>query len=319
MDITLIRSFLEVARTGSFVAASERLFVTQSAVSLRIARLEDTLGKPLFSRSKAGAVLTREGAAFERYALSILKIWEEARTQIALPPGFTRSLTLGAQYSLWPRLGFRWIDLLRAQMPDLHVRAELGMPERLTRFLTDGIMHAALLYSPQMRPGLMARQVLDDELVMVAPWSDGAMPGADNYVLVDWGPEFIQAHALELPQLMEGGLTMSLGAMVAEYMMTRGKAGYLPARFAKRFLDQRRLYLVPDAHRFPYPVWLVWRLDIEPTLQDAAFALLDRVASELVQDQVTVLQQLSDISDEEGASLILGTANGRSGHNTTTD
>ena len=61
MDIALIRTFLEVAATGSFVNASERLYVTQSAVSLRIARLEDTLGKPLFTRSKAGAELTPAG------------------------------------------------------------------------------------------------------------------------------------------------------------------------------------------------------------------------------------------------------------------
>lgn len=298
MDIALIRSFLEVARSGSFVAASERLFVSQSAVSLRIARLEEILGKSLFTRSKAGAVLTREGAAFERYALSIVNIWEEARAEIAMPPGFTRSLNLGAQYSLWPRLGFRWIDLLRAQMPDLHLRAELGMPERLTRFLTDGLMHAALLYSPQLRPGLLAQEILQDELVMVAPWADGTPPDADSYVLVDWGPEFIRAHAMAYPHLMEGGLTMSLGAMVADYMMSRGKAGYLPARYAKRFIDEGRLSLVPDTASFPYPVWLVWRADIEPMLWDAARALLTQVTADLHNDQVAVLQQLDSLSED---------------------
>ena len=57
MDITLLKTFLEVAASGSFVSSADRLFVTQSAVSLRIQRLEDTLGKPLFTRSKAGAEL----------------------------------------------------------------------------------------------------------------------------------------------------------------------------------------------------------------------------------------------------------------------
>ena len=38
MDITLIRTFLEVSATGSFGGAAERLAVTQSAVSLRIQR-----------------------------------------------------------------------------------------------------------------------------------------------------------------------------------------------------------------------------------------------------------------------------------------
>ena len=36
---------------GFFVAAPDRLFVTQSAVLLRIKQLEVTLGKPLFTRT----------------------------------------------------------------------------------------------------------------------------------------------------------------------------------------------------------------------------------------------------------------------------
>ncbi|WP_328586688.1 LysR family transcriptional regulator [Roseovarius atlanticus] len=53
MDIALIKTFLEVAATGSFVQASDRLFVTQSAVSLRVQRLEENLDRPVFARSKA--------------------------------------------------------------------------------------------------------------------------------------------------------------------------------------------------------------------------------------------------------------------------
>lgn len=58
MDITLLKTFIEVAQTGSFGTAAERLLVTQSAVSLRIAKLEASLGRALFTRSKAGAELT---------------------------------------------------------------------------------------------------------------------------------------------------------------------------------------------------------------------------------------------------------------------
>ncbi|CUH67440.1 HTH-type transcriptional regulator GltR [Thalassovita gelatinovora] len=118
MDISLIKTFIEVARTGSFVAASSRLFVTQSAVSLRIQRLEDSLGHPLFIRSKAGAVLTPEGTQFERYALSLLKIWEEARQQISIPEGYTRAFYVGAEYSLWPLLGFAGWTPYRGPCPN---------------------------------------------------------------------------------------------------------------------------------------------------------------------------------------------------------
>ena len=83
MDITLIRTFLEVARAGSYLGACERLFVTPAAVSLRIRRLEDSLGRPLFVRSKAGASLTPEGRRFEPYARSLLNTWDLARRRVS--------------------------------------------------------------------------------------------------------------------------------------------------------------------------------------------------------------------------------------------
>ncbi|SMX46609.1 LysR family transcriptional regulator [Actibacterium lipolyticum] len=299
MDIALIKTFLEVAATGSFVSASERLLVTQSAVSLRVQRLEASLGRPLFTRSKAGAELTAAGQEFERYALSMIKIWEEARQQVAIPEGFRKSLTIGAQYSLWPRLGFRWIDALREQMPDLNIRAELGMPDRLTRFLLEGVVQAGLLYTPQLRPGLAVERVIDEELVLVASWPNPTLDIAGRYVFVDWGPEFVQAHALYLPDLTNPGLTLSLGALTAEFIVNRQFAAYLPARYVKRYIDAGRLHLVPDAPRFPYPVWMVWREDLDEEVAEAAKTSFRQVVTQIDVMQDEVMEMLRDLSEED--------------------
>jgi DNA-binding transcriptional LysR family regulator len=304
MDITLLKTFLEVAATGSFVSASDRLYVTQSAVSLRIQRLEDALGKQMFTRSKAGAELTNAGREFERYALSMIRVWEEARQQVAIPQGFTRSLTIGAQYSLWPRLGFRWIDGLRDEMPDLNIRAELGMPDRLTRFLIEGIMHVGLLYMPQLRPGLSAEKVLEEELVLVTSWPEPTMDLAGRYVFVDWGPEFVTAHASALPDLTNPGLTFSLGAMAAEYVVNRQAAAYLPARYVKKYLDSGQLHLVPDAPRFPYPVWAVWRDDMDPVIRKSARSLLAKVAGAAEADADAVIDRLRDLSADREVDVL---------------
>lgn len=312
MDITLIRTFLEVAATGSFVNASERLFVTQSAVSLRVQRLEDSLGKPLFTRSKSGAELTPAGREFERYALSLIKIWEEARQQIAVPEGYEKSLTLGAQYSLWPRLGFRWIDAMQEAMPTLNVRAELGMPERITRFLIEGIVQIGLLYSPQLRPGLVAHKVLDEELVLAASWEAEIDEITEEpYVFVDWGPEFVHAHALELPDLTNPGLTLSLGAMSADYIVKRHAAGYLPARYIKTYLDEGRLHLVPDAPRFPYPIWSIWRDDLDDDVREAAEATLVAIKSQIDADHEAMISELNKLSEDGSAEILGKKENGR--------
>jgi len=277
MDITLLKTFLEVSATGSFVSASERLFVTQSAVSLRIQRLEDSLGQTLFSRSKSGAELTSAGREFEHYAVSLIKIWEEARQQVAIPEGFRRSLTIGAQYSLWPRLGFRWIDQIQQMVPDLSIRAELGMPDRLTRFLSEGVLQCALMYSPTLRPGLTAREIMKEELVLVATWENPTLDLEGRYIFVDWGPEFTQSNAVKLPSLKNSGLTMSLGALSADYVINRKAAAYLPARYVQRQLDAGQLHIVPEAPRFPYPVWMVWRDDTNPIIRAAAESCMTRI------------------------------------------
>jgi DNA-binding transcriptional LysR family regulator len=290
MDITLIKTFIEVANSGSFVAACDRLFVTQSAVSLRIQRLEDSLGHPLFTRSKAGAILTPAGEQFERYALSLLKIWEEARQQIAIPEGYSEALTIGGQYSLWPRLGFRWIDALQVEKPELSLRVELGMPDRITRFLIEGVVQAALLYTPQLRPGLIVEEALDDELILVASFPNATMDLKKEYVFVDWGPEFIHAHAIALPHLTNPGLTMALGALAADYVVNRRAAAYLPARAVKRRLDEGKLYIVADAPRFPYPSWVVWREDLDEDLRSIARSTLTGVVEAVEKEQETVVK-----------------------------
>src|SRR5688500_2442545 len=86
MAITLAQTFLEIVATGSFMRAAERLHVTATAVSARVRKLEDSLGRKLFVRNKAGATLTSAGEHFLRYAPSLVQLWERARHQVSVPP-----------------------------------------------------------------------------------------------------------------------------------------------------------------------------------------------------------------------------------------
>jgi DNA-binding transcriptional LysR family regulator len=72
MDIDLLKTFLEVNRTRHFGRAAENLFLTQSAVSARVRQLEDTIGVPLFTRTRNDIQLTPAGTRLLKYAESIL-------------------------------------------------------------------------------------------------------------------------------------------------------------------------------------------------------------------------------------------------------
>lgn len=300
MEITLLKTFIEIVANGSFAAAADHLFITQSAVSLRIQKLEEQLGRPLFIRSKSGAELTPAGVEFERYALGHIKLWEEAKQQIAIPQGFNKSLVIGAEYSLWPKIGFKWIDLIKKNMPMLSIRTEVGMSDRLTQFLIEGVVQSVLLYTPQLRPGLQVEKIMDDELVMVASWPQAKMDTlSDNYLFVDWGREFVQAHAIHLPDLTNPGMTFSLGAMSIEFLLARQYAAYVPARSVDQLLAEKKLFLVPDAPHFPYPIFHVWRTDLDEEIAAVARNTINQVAQSVEIKQDKVIDKLEVISEEE--------------------
>jgi DNA-binding transcriptional LysR family regulator len=84
-DLTLtgLRVVLEVARTGSFSAAAERLGYTQSAISRQVAVTEQAAGAPLFERHARGTRPTPAGEALARHAGKVLDEIAAAAQELA--------------------------------------------------------------------------------------------------------------------------------------------------------------------------------------------------------------------------------------------
>lgn len=68
----LLRSFAAIVDSGSMLRATERVFVTQSALSLQMKRLEETVQAPLFHRDGRRLVLTPVGESLLAFAREIL-------------------------------------------------------------------------------------------------------------------------------------------------------------------------------------------------------------------------------------------------------
>lgn len=86
LDSDLMRSFLAVADSGSVTIAAARLHRTQSAVSLQIKRLEESLGQPLFVRQARGVTLTARGEQLVPYARRLAALLEEAAIALREKP-----------------------------------------------------------------------------------------------------------------------------------------------------------------------------------------------------------------------------------------
>ena len=79
-EIDLIRAFVAVAETRNFTQAAMRLHRTQSAISIRIKRLEEHLDSKLFERNTRGVTLTDLGERFLSVAQRLIEVNEEAYT-----------------------------------------------------------------------------------------------------------------------------------------------------------------------------------------------------------------------------------------------
>jgi len=259
MNIDLARTFLEIAESGNFNKAAERLNVTQSTVSMRIKALEDELGRPLFARSKSGTELTAAGTQFRRYAATMVRVWEQARQELALPPGFRSVLTVGGQFSLWDRMLLRWVPWMRAAMPDTALRVEVGLSDGLMRQLTEGLIDIGVMYSPLSRPGLVTEKLLEERLVLVSTTPREMGQWDEHYIFVDWGPEYRAVHSQTFPDLSTPAISVGLGALGLQHMLANGGFGYFPMRVVRPYLADGRLHAVTDAPDFRRPAYMVYR------------------------------------------------------------
>jgi DNA-binding transcriptional LysR family regulator len=86
LDPDLLRAFVLIAEGHSFTQAATLVGRTQSAVSMQVKRLEETLGQPVLSRGKGGAVeLTPHGQYLLTRARQILTLNDEVITTFRTP------------------------------------------------------------------------------------------------------------------------------------------------------------------------------------------------------------------------------------------
>ena len=261
MDITLARTFLDIVSAGSFVRAAEHLHVTQTAVSARVRTLEELLGTKLFVRNKAGATLTPAGEQFTRHASMLVQVWERARNQVAVPAGRQYVLTMGCEQSLWDPLLLDWLLWMRTSAPQLALRTEVGAPAELMERVASGMLDVAVVYAPQQRPGLRIELLIEEKLVLVTTRKSGKRGhklDPQDYVYVDWGPEFAAQHALAYPQLGHAGVSAGLGPLGREYVLAAGGSAYFRYAVVRHHIESGRLHLVRGAPEFSYPAYAVF-------------------------------------------------------------
>lgn len=85
LDIDVLRSAVAISESGSIAAAAGRVGRTPAAVSMQIKKLEETLGRSLFERTRQGMAATAEGERLLEYARRMIELNREAMLAFSMP------------------------------------------------------------------------------------------------------------------------------------------------------------------------------------------------------------------------------------------
>jgi DNA-binding transcriptional LysR family regulator len=273
MDIDLARTFLEIVRHGSLMAAAQKLHVTQTAITARVQKLESHLNCTLFIRNRTGARLTSDGEAFVVFANQLVQTWDAARRDLPLPDGYRHVLRIGAQMSLCNPLMLSWVREISTSIPEYALHSEVRDGDVLMRDVERGALDAALVYQPAYWPGLQVEELLEEKLILVC-----VVGRPEPYVYIDWGPEFRQQHDAAMPEKSKAAVGFNLGPLALQYILDNGGSGYFRTRVVQSYVDRGVLERVPMAPEFSYPTYLVYSRNNHSAVLPKAFALLRKIA-----------------------------------------
>jgi len=169
MELWQLRTFREVADTLNFTKASEKLNLTQSAISHQIKALEAEFGVPLFIRAKRGVILTDAGKIALEYAERILEETEEMRERVA---GLEKRLKGRVRVAAATQALVYLFAPLFEEFMDAHENIELVFrtttaTEQTVEDILNGVADVGFASLAVYSPNLEVAELFDDELVLV--------------------------------------------------------------------------------------------------------------------------------------------------------
>ncbi len=231
-----LRYFVEIADSGSFSAAAERLFVAQSALSRQIKELENQLQTPLFERTARQPRLTAAGEAFYPRARNLLSELLKA-SEMATQVGHGQLGTLRLSHSSTvPMSGplLQGISTWLERCPGVSVDIVKLSSEAQLEEIADGRLDVGLLRLPvlRQREGVRVEPLYSEQLLLAVPPTHSLVNSNTPIELKQLKDEAF----ISIPHPQRGGLSY----LSAELCM---RAGFFPksARVMSRKTTQLQL------------------------------------------------------------------------------
>lgn len=148
MTLTQLRTFLEIADTGSFTSAADKMGYAQSTVTMQIRSLEEELGTPLFDRLGKTVVPTDQGIRLMAYAEKMLQMEREIRSDIKGSDSPSGLLKIGVSetlcYKRFPEILLRY----RNMYPEVEIQLTFVTHDTFPGMLRSGAVDMVYTLNP---------------------------------------------------------------------------------------------------------------------------------------------------------------------------
>ncbi|MCG6967466.1 MAG: LysR family transcriptional regulator [Chromatiaceae bacterium] len=205
MEIAALQAFVEVAEHESFSIAAEALYLTQPAVSKRVALLEAELGARLFDRIGRRVSLTATGAALLPRARRLINDARELKRLVSDLSGQVRGrLVMGTSHHIGLHRLPGPLKHFTEQYPQVELDIRFMDSEAACRAVETGDLELAIVtLPPDQPPSLRLQPIWDDPLAFMVGL-DHPLAGRDRVAL---------AELLAYPAVLPGGTTYTRGIL----------------------------------------------------------------------------------------------------------
>ncbi|WP_210483433.1 LysR family transcriptional regulator [Microvirga antarctica] len=177
LELRQLRYFTKIVEAKSFGKAALSLGLAQPALSQQIRKLEEELGVLLLVRHSSGVVPTEPGEVLFGHAQSILAHIERAAHETRdRGDAISGKVDLGMPAPLCVAFGPRVLREVREFFPQIDLRLVEGRSVHLEDQLIEGSLDLAVLYEPSSTKLLLHERLAVEELVLIGPHSDTALP-----------------------------------------------------------------------------------------------------------------------------------------------
>ena len=168
MELRQLKYLVSIAEEGTFTAAADKLFISQSALSQQVKSMEEELGVPLFDRSRNRLQFTEAGELLHQRAKRIVKEVDEAKTAIdELEELYRGTLKIGVVQTVNAYLVPQVVSAFSSQFPNVRLKVhELSAPQ-VEEKLHGHELDLGISFNPADYLDLTFEELFEEELLFI--------------------------------------------------------------------------------------------------------------------------------------------------------